>query len=496
MVRVLDLFCGMGGLSLGFSLALEDVEIHGVDIDPRAVATYNLNLNRFGCWADVADLLTWFTDQEYDIVVGGPPCQPWSLANTKNSGDKHPLYPTFQRYFDIIKSTMPVAFVFENVRGLVTQKFKPLLDIQLRSLAETYRVKSDILNAVDYGVPQKRQRIIVVGIRRDVGVEPMLPQKTHDEQEVQRLDGGMYHKWLTIREAIGDLLDTPPTIIHRGHNGGLKTSVVSPDSPSYTVGAMSGGGRGRNIMYLLTDHITAEKKLIQTNPRHGKPVDIDGPSRTVKVDGRGGDFCFDTMLLPVGMPVSDHVMTEKGGSTYGPWDWGCRKMRGDKPANTITEKHRSGQLVEVPLTPYQDKHPPLDPDKPARTVQSHIAKTSRDMLLPLELPATAILGDPRMSTHEHHYRRNQYYFRRLTVRECLRLQSFPDWWAFPENISTSRRYKLVGEAVPPIFAYRVAVALGKALGMPVKEPPREGDWGLPYFRRAFADYFDGVGGDG
>jgi DNA (cytosine-5)-methyltransferase 1 len=442
-VRVLDIYCGMGGLSLGFTLALEGAEIHGLDLDQRAVDTYNLNLQRFGCRAERANLLTWSTDGEYDILVGGPPCQPWSLANTKNSGEKHPLYPTFQRYFDIVKAAMPAAFVFENVRGLVTQKFKHLLDDQLRSLAETYRVKSAVLNAVDYGVPQKRQRVIVVGIRRDVDVEPVLPQQTHAEHEASLLDGRRLHRWLTVREAIGDLLDAPPVIVHRGHYGGRKTSAVSSDSPSYTVGAMSGGGRGRNIMYLLTDH----------------------------------------------------VMTEKGGSTYGPWDWECRKIGADKPANTITEKHRAGQLVEAPLTPYQEKHPPLDPDKPARAVQSHIAKTSRDMLLPLELPATAILGDPRMSTHEHHYRRNQYY-RRLTVRECLRLQSFPDWWAFPENVYTSRRYKLVGEAVPPIFAYRVAVALGKALGTPVKEPPREEDWGLPYFRRAFADYFDGVGGDG
>jgi site-specific DNA-cytosine methylase len=161
-------------------------------------------------------------------------------------------------------------------------------------------------------------------------------------------------------------------------------------------------------MYLLTDHIMAEKKLIQTNPRHSKPVDMDEPSRTVKVDGRGGDFCFDTMLLP------------------------------------------------------------------------------------LNVPATTILGDPRMSTHEHHYRRNQYYFRRLTVRECMRLQSFPDWWVFPKDVSTSKRYKLVGEAVPPMLAYRIAVDLGKALGMSVKEPPQAEDWDLPYFRRAFADYLNGV----
>jgi DNA (cytosine-5)-methyltransferase 1 len=485
MVRVLDLFCGMGGLSLGIALALEDAEVYGVDIDLHAVDTYNMNLQRLGCRADRADLLTWPIDGGYDIIVGGPPCQPWSLANTKNVGEKHPLYLTFQRYFDIIKATMPTAFVFENVRGLITRKFKHLLDNQLSSLAEAYRVKTAILNAVNYGVPQKRQRVIVVSIRRDVGVEPVLPQQTHAEHEVQRLGGGTYHRWLTVREAIGDLLEAPPIIIHRGHYGGRKTSVVSSDSPSYTVGAMSGGGRGRNVMYLLMDHI----------------------------------------------------MTEKGGSTYGPWDWGCRVMPTDKPANTITEKHRSGQLVGVPWTSYQEKHPPLDPDKPARAVQSHIAKTSRDMLLPLDMPSTAILGDPRLSTHDHHYRRNSYYliprhpireeameqpsatvvadariypsgrrehgsdfekgvYRRLTVRECMRLQGFPDWWVFPENISTSKRYKLVGEAVPPILAYRIAVCLGKALGISVKEPPRDEDWGLPYFRRAFADYFSEAGGNG
>ena len=59
MVRVLDLYCGMGGLSLGIALALEGAEVHGVDIDPYAVSTYNLNLNGLGCRAVVADLLSW-----------------------------------------------------------------------------------------------------------------------------------------------------------------------------------------------------------------------------------------------------------------------------------------------------------------------------------------------------------------------------------------------------------------------------------------------------
>jgi len=81
-------------------------------------------------------------------------------------------------------------------------------------------------------------------------------------------------------------------------------------------------------------------------------------------------------------------------------------------------------------------------------------------------------------------------YRRLTVKECMRIQSFPDWWAFPESVSTSRQYKLIGEAVPPILAYRIAISLAKTLGLKTREPPREDEWSLPYFRRSFADYYD------
>ena len=86
MVRVLDLYCGMGDLSLGFALALKDAEIAGLDIDRDAVDTYNLNLNRLGATARVQDVLAWEPAGAYDIVIGGPPCQPFSLANNRNPG--------------------------------------------------------------------------------------------------------------------------------------------------------------------------------------------------------------------------------------------------------------------------------------------------------------------------------------------------------------------------------------------------------------------------
>ena len=165
MVRVLDLYCGMGGLSLGIALALEDSIVHGIDIDPKAVMTYNLNLNKFGCCAEVADLLSWEPSRDYDVVVGGPPCQPFSIANTIRVGEAHPLFPTFRRYFELVRAIRPSAFVLENVKGLLTRRFKPLLEEQLGSLAADYRIRHAVLNAAHYGVPQRRERLIAVGVR-------------------------------------------------------------------------------------------------------------------------------------------------------------------------------------------------------------------------------------------------------------------------------------------------------------------------------------------
>jgi len=70
----------------------------------------------------------------------------------------------------------------------------------------------------------------------------------------------------------------------------------------------------------------------------------------------------------------------------------------------------------------------------------------------------------------------------------MRLQSFPDWWRFPDHVSISKRYKLVGEAVPPALAYRLAIHIGKLLGWKTREPPKPEEWQLPYFNRTFQDF--------
>jgi len=440
VVRILDLYCGMGGLSLGFALALRGVEIVGLDIDGDAVETYNLNLNRLGCKAYVQDVIKWEPSGEYDIVVGGSPCQPFSLANAKNPGERHPLFPTFPRFFDVVLTLKPKLFLLENVKGLTMRKHRHHLEKQLARVSRDYVVEWRVLNAVDYGVPQRRERLFVIGVRRDLGLRPRFPPITHSEREGVGLDGRKIHKWLTLGEAIGDLLAVVP--------------VESPREASFVA-----------LSREQVERIKREREEPDVHGHWGRmdfPDGLDRPARTISSHTIEGTK-RETIVLPL---IPDHVMTPGGGWDNPRSDWGSRVMDLGRPAYTITEKHRSGQLVPVPPTTSEAMGRP----SPSLVADARIYATGR---------------------REHGRDAEKGCYRRLTVRECLRVQSFPDWWRFPGHVSISKRYRLVGEAVPPVFAYRLAIAIAKTLGLETREPPREEEWRLPYFKRAFADYFGG-----
>jgi DNA (cytosine-5)-methyltransferase 1 len=389
-ISVLDLYCGMGGLSLGFALAL-GAGITGLDVDRWAVETYNLNLNRFGCRAIVQDVLKWKPEGEFDIVIGGPPCQPFSVANTAKRGEDHPLFPTFPRFFDVVLELKPKAFLMENVKGLTTKTFSSYL-VQQISRMKGYCVRYAVLNATDYGVPQRRERLFVVGVRKDLGVSFEFPKPTHARIEHVDLNGNRVRKWVTLREAIGDIIYLPP-----------RKAEMTEKQKTGTIPFMDSAGRVIELPWSLY-----QKKHPLLDP--------DKPSYTLY--SHMAKSSRDALL-----PVSDHITTTLDPSRVRGSDWGTRVMDADNPANTITEKHRSGQLLLV-------------------------------------------------------------VYRRLTVRECLRIQSFPDWWRFPNKCSVSKRYKLVGEAVPPILAYQLAVAIGKTLGLEVRNVTKD-EWPVPYFDRAF-----------
>lgn len=192
--KIIDLFCGCGGLSKGFEMAGFE-PILAIDFWKDAIETYNYNnRNKIGICEDVAKLDDKFLEnlnKNNDIcgIIGGPPCQGYSTVGKRDiNDDRNYLY---LQYYRIVEKIKPEFFVLENVKGLLTLnngKFKE--DIINRFSKLGYDVKHKLLNAADYGVPQNRNRVFFVGIKNKKFVFPEINQNK-----------------ITTSEAISDLID-------------------------------------------------------------------------------------------------------------------------------------------------------------------------------------------------------------------------------------------------------------------------------------------------
>lgn len=192
MYKVVSLFSGCGGADLGIVGGFDfngktykklpfDL-IYASDIDPKAVNTHKLNFN--GNTVVCADICETPSDSipDHDILVGGFPCQSFSTVNpTKNPfDDRANLYKQMVR---IIKDKQPKVFIAENVKGFMTlHKGKIFNQVVAEFEACGYKTYKALLNAADYGVPQKRERVFIIGIRNDINAEITFPDKVEGEQ--------------------------------------------------------------------------------------------------------------------------------------------------------------------------------------------------------------------------------------------------------------------------------------------------------------------------
>lgn len=182
---VLDLFAGCGGLSLGFEAV--GYKTIGYEMDRAAVETYNRNL-KGNCYATKLDVGFDYPDAQ--IIIGGPPCQPFSVGgHQKGIDDARDGFPIF---IDAVKRLKPKVFMFENVRGLLyaNRWYFELIIKELHKL--DYIIDYKLLNAVNFGIPQNRERLFVFGHRARFRFPKPEPTK------------------VTVGEAIGDYMYTTP----------------------------------------------------------------------------------------------------------------------------------------------------------------------------------------------------------------------------------------------------------------------------------------------
>lgn len=213
MMRIVDLFSGAGGLTMGFYYRLHNNKfiknincniIFANEYDNAAAKAFTINfpevnmVNKDIKQLSQKEIIDLIGDEEVDIIVGGPPCQSYSFIGKRVYDDKAKLYNEYYRILSIIK---PKMFLFENVKGILSMKDEKgnlVIDDIKTKFANIndelgYNIVYDTLDAADFGVPQHRERVFIIGIRKDLNLNWDFSHLSKDRKQ-----------W-TLEEAISDL---------------------------------------------------------------------------------------------------------------------------------------------------------------------------------------------------------------------------------------------------------------------------------------------------
>ncbi|WP_020558938.1 DNA cytosine methyltransferase [Thiofilum flexile] len=220
--KIISLFSGAGGMDIGFHQAGFETAV-AVEQDSACCATLRKNMPNIPVLeADIthtttADILAVakLKPLEAALVVGGPPCQSFSLAG-KRMGLNDPRGRLVLEFIRVVREALPAAFVMENVKGMVNWEGGKALNAILQEVAEPieyqgqtyqYQLSYQVLDAVNYGAPQFRERIFIVGNR--IGEKFNFPKPTHaaneTTQQVDLFNTPSKQAWLTVWDSIGDL---------------------------------------------------------------------------------------------------------------------------------------------------------------------------------------------------------------------------------------------------------------------------------------------------
>lgn len=196
---VISTFAGAGGSSLGYSMA-GFREFLAVEWDDNAVQTFKLNFPDVPVYhGDIAKLsvdqvfeMTGLKPGELDVFDGSPPCQGFSTAGKRQLDD--PRNQLFREYVRLLRGLRPKVFVMENVSGMVKGVMKLVFVEILRELRSSgYKVSARLLNAMYFNVPQSRERMIFIGVRDDLEIEPSHPKGESEPITVRQALAGLFN---------------------------------------------------------------------------------------------------------------------------------------------------------------------------------------------------------------------------------------------------------------------------------------------------------------
>ena len=316
MIRVVDLFSGAGGLTLGFkNKVLNDTFVKSDDynilfaneIDKNASDAFSLNFPQIpmlNCSiTQITQNYLVENNIEYsdvDLVIGGPPCQSFSTVGRRQYDERAQMYKEYRRMLSFLQ---PKVFLFENVTGLMTMKNAvglPVLEDIKREFSDfsdfgidlSYEIKESVMNAKHFGVPQNRERVFLVGMRRDL--ESEFNWEFPDAELISE------DEFLTLEDAIGDL----PKL-----------------------------GNGEKKEYYESNPYTFYQKLMRNNSveltHHVNGLNGERMLKIMKTVTPGKGKNYINELVEAGKLDEKYFLTSGYHNTYGKLWW-------DRPSSTIT----------------------------------------------------------------------------------------------------------------------------------------------------------------
>ena len=406
-LNLISLFSGAGGMDLGFKNSGFNI-LWANDFQADAVDTYKRNIGSHIVYGDITKIeSTDIPGDDIDVVIGGFPCQGFSIANTKRNmeDERNFLYLELLR---VIKDKKPKFFVAENVKGLLSMQKGKVIKMIIKDFENIgYKVDYRVLNAADYGVPQARERVVIIGNR--IGVENPFPIKSYYNPaigyEMDIFEGNNELKpYRTVEESIGFLSDIPLV------NGKKEKKIVVSNRPIY-------------------NHIASTK--------------VEDTFFGRKYEVNQSEICDYLRYWRDKSGWTTKKVDDYFGYKYTAGHW----FRKDNKSGSIPNVEDWWKLKEIfKFDDKFDRQVTTFIEKPIKYEQS-LRITNWD-----RASDTITATSP-----EIHVNRK----RRLSARECAILQTFPDDFIFEGSLNSL--YRQIGNAVPVLLAESIANEIKKCL---------------------------------
>jgi len=400
--KIASLFSGCGGLDLGFIQAGFEV-VWANDFFKEAVETYKNNIGDHIIYGDITKIPSSEIPNNFDILLGGFPCQGFSVANTKRSMEdsRNFLYLELIR---LIRDKQPKFFVAENVKGLLSMQKGEVIKMIIKDFeALGYNVDYKLLKASEYGVPQHRERVVIIGNR--LGIENPFPKITHGKTDT--LFDTNLNPYVSVKEVVSHLSDIRPRIC----SFDLEDKTIHNHNARTNVSDKFWGRKHKVNQHEICDYL---KEWRNKSGWSTKKVDEHfGYAHTA-----GHWFRKDN----------------NSGSIPNPKDWWeLKKILGfdNKFDEAVTE-------LELKEIKFEQSLRINNWERPSDTITA---------------------TGPEIHPNKE---------RRMSVRECAIIQTFPNNFIFTGSIGNM--YKQIGNAVPVLLANKIAIEIKKALDNFEKKP--------------------------